>query len=292
MSTAGLDVTLLARGARYDYISEKGITVKNENDNTTKTVPVKIIKEIPPNAKYDCIITLMRKNYALTFAQHLSQLKRGDNILLFLGNNIMGFSQYETLLDPRKIILGFGGASGHVEEDQSVRALYREELPMYIGNKSGTSSDILNTLQTELARCGIKVSVEKNIDAWLKYHAALIIPLAAVLQKTAGNIFELSKNRDLILQCIEGIREAMKVLKKMGYPLRPRALNIFRYVPKRILLSMLAKRLGTEKANVALSLHASTAHEEMVLIAEELKAVLESSKIETPRFNMIFKYLI
>jgi len=292
MSNAGLDVTLLARGARYTHICEKGITIKNENDNTTITVPAKAINAIPPDAKYDCIITLMRKNYALAFVQQLSQLNWSNTHYLILGNNVMGFTEYETMLDPNRIILGFGGASGHVEADQSVRALFRQELPMYLGNKSGTSSDILNAIQSELAKCGIQVFIEKNIDAWLKHHAALIIPLAAVLRKTGGNIFHLSQNRDLLLEGIEGMRESMKVLKRMGYPVCPRALNIFRYVPKRILLSMLAKRLGTEKANVALSLHASTAHEEMVLIAEELKAVLESSKIQTPKCDKLFNYLI
>ena len=59
---AGVDVTVLARGERYDWLKENGLVLINEMTGERQSSRVNVVDELRPDDDYDLVVVSVRKN--------------------------------------------------------------------------------------------------------------------------------------------------------------------------------------------------------------------------------------
>jgi 2-dehydropantoate 2-reductase len=213
------DVAILARGERYDFIRENGVVLVNEFTGEKQASKVRVVDKLADEDAYDLIVVLIRKNKLLPVFQVLSQNKNVRNIL-FMGNNALGFDEYLEHLPKEKVLFGFPGAGGSWKE-QIVHYIDSEKpdgkrMPIRIGEMDGEVKDRTRQIKLLFESSGVPVDVVKDMDGWLKYHAALVCPIACVLYKHHCDNYALAKDEASIRLFIRACREGGDVLQNLG----------------------------------------------------------------------------
>ncbi len=109
LDQAGKDVSILARGERYDWIKANGLVLVDELTGAKGSSSVETVDALRPDAEYDLVVVLIRKNKLPPVFEVLRTNAHIKNIL-FMGNNALGFEQYMRHLPKEKVLFGFPGA--------------------------------------------------------------------------------------------------------------------------------------------------------------------------------------
>jgi 2-dehydropantoate 2-reductase len=292
---AGQDVTILARDERYNYIKEHGVVLIDEYTGKKEISKIRVVDTLAAEDAYDIVVVLIRKNKLLPIFQVLSQRKHVKNIL-FMGNNALGFDEYLEHLPKEKVIFGFPGAGGSIKE-QVVHYIDSEKpdgkrIPIRIGEIDGEIRD--RTKQVTLLFESSKVPVESvyDMDGWLKYHAALVLPIACVLYKHDCDNYDLAKDEESIRLFIRACREGGDVIRKIGYTKRqPFKFNFFYWLPEFITAKSFQRVLNTKFAEIGFAMHAKAALDEMKALSKEFKILTANTSIKTPNINKLCSYI-
>jgi 2-dehydropantoate 2-reductase len=211
--------------------------------------------------------------------------------VVFLGNNLGSGQDILEHLEAEKIILGFGGTTGekrgdiiyHYTDDES-----GSQGKIWLGEYNGEPSSTLLELQTILEEAGFETELSPDIDAWLKTHAAVVLPIAFGLYLCGGDNFRLAKTRDAVVTTFRGVKESLKVLRKLKVSLLPKKYAVLSLVPEPIAVAFLRKFFASEFARVGLAVHANNARDEMYFLASEFKVLVEQSGCETPNLDQLY----
>jgi 2-dehydropantoate 2-reductase len=292
---AGKDVTILARNERYSYIKEHGIVLVNEYTGKSEISKISVVDRLAEEAAYDLVVVLIRKNKLLPIFKVFSQHKHLRNIL-FMGNNALGFDGYLEHLPKEKVLFGFPGAGGSIKE-QVVHYIDSEKpdgkrIPIRIGEIDGEIRE--RTKQLALLFESSKVPVERvnDMDGWLKYHAALVLPIACILYKHDCDNYALTKDEESIRLFIHACKEGGDVIREIGYTKRqPFKFNFFYWLPEFITVKSFQKVLNTKFAEIGFAMHAKAAIDEMKALSKEFKILIDNTSIKTPNINKLSSYL-
>ena len=287
--SAGYDVTILARGKRLEDIKKHGIVIEHflQKQQTATNVPC--IDKLEKNDVYDFIFVIMQKNQIYSILPNLKENRFCNNIVFF-GNNGTGGDEFIQSLDKERVILGFPSVGGK-REGHKVIVAYNENSSITIGELDGIVSRRLVDIATIFDRAGIMVKTSDDIDSWLKYHIALVSPLANGVHMAEKNGYELGENKEAMLLMINAIKEGFKALKVLKYPIRPKRMRTLYYYPNFLIIRLLKKTIGTEVGKLVLREHAITAKEEMKKIADEFQEIIKESGIKTPAINELYEYI-
>ena len=292
---AGKDVSILARNERYEFIMENGVVLVDEFNGERKTSQVKVVEAIAEDDAYDLVIVLIRKNKLQPVFRTLSLCPGIENIL-FMGNNALGFDAYLVELPKQKVLFGFPGAGGSIKE-QIVHYVDREKpndkrKTITIGEPGGAPTERTGMIASFLESAGIPVEISGDMDGWLKYHAALVLPIAFALYKHDCNNYALSGNRESIRQFILACREGGDVLRKLGFRKRhPFKYNLFYWLPEFITAGIFKEVFGSKFAEIGFSLHARSGIDEMLHLTEEFRTLIGEAGMETPVFDGLSGYM-
>jgi 2-dehydropantoate 2-reductase len=291
LNQAGKDVTLLARGNRYDWISENGLVLVDEFTGTTTTTRIRLISELTTGDEYDLVIVLIRKNKLAPVFETLAANGRLKNIL-FMGNNALGFDAYLKRLPVERVLFGFPGAGGGLNE-QLVHYVDREKangkrISITLGEVDGTLKERTQTIKSFFETSGIPVDLASDIDGWLKYHVALVSPLVCGLYKHDCDNLALAKDKATIRQLVRGAKEGGRVLEALGYVKRqPFRYNLFYWLPEFLNVMALRGLLVSRFAEVAFARHARAAQDEMSALVAEFQTLIDASSIDAPNLRTL-----
>src|SRR5262245_63380503 len=99
LTAAGVDVTVVARGANYDAISKKGITLEGPKSGRPDPIRVKVCRPGEEKPPYDVIFVGLKSQQLAAAAAHMVGLmKRGGSIVL--GQNGLPYWYFEKLDSP------------------------------------------------------------------------------------------------------------------------------------------------------------------------------------------------
>jgi 2-dehydropantoate 2-reductase len=184
LHAGGRDVTVLARGAKYQLLREKGATLINGYTGEKTVSRIQVVDQLGKVEAYDLVIVLVRKN---KIPSVLEALRRGPGAgsILFMGNNALGFDTYLEHLPRERVLFGFPGAGGGWKEG-AVHYADREKpkgarIAVRIGEIDGEERARTRQIRSLFEGCGIPVEVIRDMDGWLKYHAAFVIPIVSGL---------------------------------------------------------------------------------------------------------------
>ena len=279
LQKAGNDVTVVARGSRYDDISEHGIVIEHFDSGEQESAAVKAVKQMPVDEYYDFCLVAVQK---VQLASALEALKVNQTIplYLFMVNTAEGPQTMLDALGADRVVLGFANAGGE-RDGHLVRLMVAKGKAVTMGEPDGSISERLQSLAATFREAGIPVEFSKNMDAWLRYHVALVGPLANALYMAGGSNYRLSDNPKVVRLGLKGMREAVKVLKAAGFPVEPPALKVMLAIPDFILTPIVRRLIRTKLMDIGGARHANNAREEMSRLNEELLAMAGEMNIDT-----------
>ena len=292
---AGLDVTVLARGARYDWLSENGLVLRNELTGESACSRVAVVNELKPDDRYDLVVVLIRKTSLRPVFDTLAA-SNGVSHILFMGNNASGFDDYLKYLPAEKLLFGFPGAGGGLR-GQIVHYCDREKpgskrRPVTIGEINGQRKERTAAITSLFETAGVPVDETDDIDGWLKYHVALVSPLVGALYKHDCDNYRAARDRETLRALVRAAREGGRVLRALGYTRRqPFAFNLFYWLPEFLNMIAVRRLLDSKFAEVAFAMHARSAKDEMKALASEFVALSARTSVETPNIDALRKYI-
>lgn len=288
LGQAGQDVTVLARGERLREIQERGILLQEQGSEAITATPVRVIDHIDPAEAYDWVLVVVRRNQ---LGEALAALRAGVSSpnVLFLLNNAGGWQAMADALGKERVVLGFPCTGGM--RAQGVVTHLPLGAATTVGEIDGQESGRLQQLSALMALAGLPVEICSDMDAWLKTHAAVIIPLAAAVYMAGGSTHRLAETRDALVLLVRAAKEALAALDGLGIPITPRAYAVLRWLPEPLLVTLLRKVLVSERAELGLARHANAARDEMAALAGEVSALFQQSGKPATSFNLLRRYL-
>ncbi len=292
---AGKDVTILARGARYDWLKENGVVVFDEITGQKDSSRVNVVDALKPGDEYDLAVVLIRRN-KLAPVFNILAASPGVRNILFMGNNTLGFDDYLTYLPVEKVLFGFPAAGGGIR-DQVVHYADREkprgkQRAVTIGEVDGKRKQRTLSIKSLFESSGIPVDVTTDIDGWLKYHVALVSPLAGALYKHDCNNQAVAKDKEAIRALVKAAKEDGRVLRALGYTRRqPFDFNLFYWLPEFMSRAAVKGMLQSKFAEIAFAMHAKSAQDEIKDLADEFQQLAKKTSIRTPNIDMLRSFI-
>ncbi len=292
---AGKDVTILARNERYEFIKEQGVQLVNEHTGETESSSVKVVNELAEDDAYDLVIVLVRKNKLDPIFEILKRNKHVKHIL-FMGNNSLGFEEYLKHLPVEKVLFGFPGGGGG-QDQQFIHYVDSEEsrgkrIPVRIGEIDGKQKERTLQIISLFESSQVPVEYVKEIDGWLKYHAALVLPIASILCYHSYDNYRLATDNKRIRLFIRACKEGGKVLRELGYLKRqPFVFNLFYWLPEFITAKVFAGTFRSKFAEIGFAKHAKAGLDEMKELSQEFMSLIKKTSIKTPNIDILKAYI-
>ncbi len=293
LQEGGNDVSILARGQRLSDLREHGIVLQDVRSKQRTITRVNVVEALARDDAYDLVLVIMRKNHALQILPILAE-NRGTPNVLFLMNNGAGPGQLVDALQDR-VLIGFPGAAGYRQGHviHHLNGTAEEPAVALLGEVDGSITPRTQRIADTLDSVpGLQAEVRTDIDTWLKYHIALLMPaLGPVLYMCGTDNYRVARTRDAVVLAVRGIQEGIRVLRAQGLPVTPRKYAGFLWLPEPILVRLLQRILADPLMEVAMVRHAEAARDEVKHHADEFIALARSTGVSTPTIDHLYAYL-
>ena len=282
LARAGEDVAVLARGARAERIREAGIVLEDARTSERTTTSVRVVGQL--GGEFDVVLVALPKPAIAAVLPALAT--DATPSVVFFGNNAAGPDAMIDALGIDRVLLGFPGAAA-VPSGDAIRFVITSarEQTTTIGEITGARSERVRAIGASLSRAGFPVAISTDVDAWLKTHAAEILPTAGALYR-AGSVEQLARSRETQRLMLRAIREGHAVLRKSGVGITPKIHRLFGWLPERLLMFAMRRRLSDPAAAIKVG-HAEQARDEIALLAQEFRALIDAASIPTPSLDAL-----
>ena len=269
------DVTILARNAWAENIKQKGLVIKHLLRTTRDRINV--VTQLNKEDVYDVIFVVMQYSQIKDVLPILKENK--SKTIIFVGNNLKAL-EYEQELPDKRVLFAFYAACGRREATR-VRSMALGKIT--IGQAKGKCD--CEMIEAVFEDSGIKVRKMKDMDSWLKTHAAFILPLAYACYYTNGNLKKLKKEKELLNTLIDAVREGYEVVEEAGFSIVP--YDDYEYVTtnRKKCYSYFKMLCGTFIGKMAVSDHAMSAVQEMSVLSADFQEMKKKSGLETPNWD-------
>ena len=287
LKQGGVDVTLLARGRRLADLREHDVVLEDAFTRRRSVTQVPLVEQLEPDDQYDLAIVIVRRNQ---IASVLPMLAQNQNIpsVLFLGNNAAGQGDIIEALGPARVLIGVVNAGGE-REGYVVRYIHSRRLPLMISELDGGSTPRAQAIVQLFRDAGLNARLARNLDAFLKTHAAGLPAFAGALYMCGGDVRRLARTPESLRLLVRSYREALRALHKLGVPIVPSATRILEWIPMALLVTALRLSFDTNLAVVGGERHANGAPDEMKEIADEFREIVRRADLPSPASELLFQ---
>lgn len=282
----GQDVSVLARGRRLAEIREHGVVLL-EASTERREVRLPVVERLEPDDAYDLVLVAVQKGQ-IDAALPVLAANRFTPSVAFLGNNAAGPGPLVEALGAGRVLMGFPGFGGHFDGSAVRFASEGEkarELSMTLGELDGGKTPRVRAIVDAFSAAHIHVSVESHIDAWLKGHVALVVPILFALRRHGNDNSSLARDRATLRLMARAIREGLACLRSLGHPITPFRLATISWLPLRASTTIFGRIVGSDFARVAFAGHAANATGEFDLLLGELRDLTTRSGRATPALD-------
>ena len=284
LQEAGLDVTILARGGRLDYIRENGIVLEEINGIRKTVTGLNIIDQLEMEDAYGLVLMTIRRDQIEDLMPALAPHWNTPNVL-FLMNSFAGPDDPIHDMGHKRVLMGFPNLVG-VRKENEIRYipemnLGENGLSATVGELDGRNSSRLERIVQTFAEAGIQVSIESNIAAWLKTYLAQILPIAYALYRNDGSNNALAQDKKSQRLMAKAVREGLHVLKKSGVPITPSK-------HKSPLVTNLDKWISDGPAGEIINGRINASRDEFEMLAGEFKSLIKKGSIRTPALDELY----
>ena len=287
---AGNDVSILARGQRFQDLKDYGIVLEHALTRQQSTTHVNVIDQLSSDEAYDLIVVTMRKNHVAAALPILAANQCTPNVM-FMVNNPSGYEDWINAVGRDRLLIGFPGAGGSLEGHVVRYMLTSRMQPTMMGEANGEVSDRLHTIGYIFNEAGFPVEFSHNMDAWQKCHVALVSPIADALYVAGGDSYRLSQMPETLRLMVRAMREGFRVLRALGVPIIPVKLRLWEWLPEPIIVAILKRWVRSRHFEIVAAHHANAARDEMQRLANEFQALAHQTSVETPAIDQLETYI-
>ena len=283
LAEAGHDVTVVARGRRYRDLVEHGIVLEVFDTQERRTTRVRAIDTMPTEERFDLCLVLVRKTQ---LAEALPTLATGAGVaaFLFMVNTTEGPQAMIDAVGRERVLLGFANAGGE-RVDHVVRVMEAKRKGVTLGELDGARSERLERIAGAFRDAGFGVEFSADMDAWLRYHVALVGPFANALYLAGADNVALANDPPKVRLALRAVREAIRVVRAHGFAVEPRALRLLAWLPDLLLVPLLRRVIASPILDIGGVRHAVAARDEMTALNHELFALARAAGIDTPAMS-------
>ena len=294
LQQGGHDVSILARGQRLAHLRQHGIVLRDAMTGQQTVTHTKVVDGLAPGDAYGLVLVIMRKNHALDILPILAANEHTPNVL-FLMNNAAGPGELVEALGRERVLIGFpnsaGYREGHVvhcltgtEDDEAVIPF--GEVDGRITERTGDVARVLESAP------GFGAEIRTDMDIWLKYHVALLMPsLAPALYMAGTDNYRMARTRDAVVLAVRAIREGFRVLRALDLPVTPSKFGLLQWLPEPLLVLLVQRLMADVKMETAMAKHANAARDEMKHLADEFLALARTTAVPIPTIERLYPHL-
>ncbi|WP_028972658.1 ketopantoate reductase family protein [Spirochaeta cellobiosiphila] len=288
MLEVGHDIKLLARGEKAKRLADKGITIKNGITGEVSTYKVPII-ESPVKEYFDIVIVCVRSTQRESVLSTLVSLK-GIEVYCFIGNTLKEYDEEAEVLGEDRILTGFTSIGGRWENDELIivdrkSANIKPFDSFIIGTPFEDSHKHIAVLRSVWKNRGLKMTTYNNILDWHLTHVVIVSQLAAALYRHGGDFKAISD--DDILIAVNTMREIFAQMRKHHFQILPRPLNGISFLPRRLVINRIRKRLEGPFTEIGLTSHIHVGREEVFSLVIELRDLITNEGESLPLLNQL-----
>ena len=282
------DVTILARGNWKETIDRNGLIIRHYGQLRTTINHIKTIETLKIEDNYDLIFVVMQYNQVLEIIPQLSH--NISPYIVLVGNNVRPAYCKEQICDEssieKEIAFGFQGMGGSRKNEKVISMHFK--VAMTVGGlREDLSSEFKKRITTAFEKTGCQLTWEQNMEGWLLSHVAHILPTAYICYSLNCNLKHASKEQ--IRLVVNSIAEAHKMLKKLGYQIRPDGEEeafIKNSRKKQIMLYLMVKTIA---GKFVISNHCENATGEMSALDKEFEELKRKSCMPMPTWDKLRK---
>lgn len=285
----GHEVVVLGRGRRLAQIREHGVRLETTPGARAIEAKIATIEELEPHAHYDLVLVAMQRGHLDAVIPLLAN-HPGSPCIAFVGNTLSGPDSLQAVLGDDRVLMGFPDFGGYFDGDRvrfATRTGDEESVGLTLGEPDGRLTPRLGLIAEALAQANVRVEVEKQIDAWLKGHVAMVLPIFFGLARHDGDNQALAQDTVTMRLVARATRECLSALRSVGVPLTPFKLKTIIWLPVPMTTAILGKMLASDFAKVAFAGHAAVAAAEFELLLADFRKLVASSGSATPALDAL-----
>jgi 2-dehydropantoate 2-reductase len=289
LSGGGHEVEVLARGRRLAEIREHGIRLAAVPSGRRIEAKVEAVEALDPSQDYDLVLVVVPFDRLAPILPVLADHPSCPTIA-FIGNNIGGPEPLTAALGEQRVLMGFPDFGGSLVGDRvrfATRTGSDRNLGLTLGELDGRKTARLRHIAEAFGQANVRVEMEPRIDAWLKGHAALVLPILFGLVRHANDSEALARDGATLRQMARAIREGLAVLRAHALPVTPLQLRLILWLPTRATATVLARILASEFAKVAFAGHAAAAGPEFERLWSDFRALAARSGSPVPTLDAL-----
>lgn len=286
------NVTVLARGARFEEIKENGIILVNPKTRKRECVLVHAIDTLLPDIEYDYIIVAMQRNQVDEILPVLNA--NCSKNIVFVVNTASGYDKWVNSVGKDRLMIGFpsaGGERNNGEVNYFIgKGLQRVFQTTTFGEYSGVKTERVKKLIEIFNHAKIPSVFCSDMDAWQKTHVALVSSIANALYGYKCDNFRLGHSYKDVKDMVNGIKEGFQVLRKNGIKPAPKKLAWINF-PTPMLTVIFCLFMRTTLAETTMAKHCVVAKSEMIFLQSEFDKLILRSGVKTPTIEKLKKNL-
>ena len=272
LAESGHDVSFVARGSRAAQLLGDGLVLRGAlGDRTLRIRRPVVVGRLEPDDRFDlCIVTVRREQVEAIVPTLVAS---AIPLIAFMHNHADGSQSLASRIGP----------------DGVVRYALVAEQPTMIGTLPRFDSGP-GAFGNVLRASGLRITLVRDPDAWLRRHAVLVGALSGALWLCGCDAAALVRSRDGVPDFIRAVREGFRALDAVRVAPAPIALRaIFSWVPLTFAIAYWRRYLTGPRGEVVFAAHARHAAGEMAQIAGEVSDVMRGSDVATPVFDRLRK---
>lgn len=289
LHTAGNDVTILARGQRFETLKNNGLKIRHYMQRKTTIDEIKVTDRLNTDDEYDLVFVVMQYQQTEKVLPYIAENTETKNFA-FIGNNPFPEKTAEFINRNSKvkknIYFGFFMAAGRIENDCVISAHTggKNSGSLTVGSLSGENLDVFNEMKGK-----IKLDIQPDINSWLKCHAIFVLPVCYAIYACDGDLRRASRkmNNDIIDAIIEGYDLIRNIGLTPTPPEDERLVKKYRAMAYAFIKFCAVTPIG----RLMTSDHAMNAMEEMSALDKAIERLRKQSDIRMEKWDLLRKYM-
>ena len=278
LANAGHDVTLVARGARAMQLRTNDAAIVHALTGRADVLRLPVIEQLTTDTVADLCLVTVRREQLENVLPVASAARRIDRFLIMV-NHADGSTRLRAALGRDRVVLGFPGAAGSVDDGVAHYVEVAEQATAI----EATAPDVAHALR----RAGFRVDLVNDMDAWLKRHAVFVTALCGALYEARGDARRLAQEPELVRSFVLAVREGWGALDGIG--VAPASLGlrtILCLVPMPFAVAYWRRLLRSPRGDLYFGRHARHAPREMAALAEDVQLLVGDAPL--PHLRALF----
>ncbi|MGB8453899.1 MAG: 2-dehydropantoate 2-reductase N-terminal domain-containing protein [Anaerocolumna sp.] len=210
-------VTMIARGKRFDDLKKHGLVIWHTRQKTKTVDSVQVTDRLNPEDTYDIIFVVMKKSQLSDVLPILAK-NTSSKMIVLMGNNSEADKTYANFMRISTahpmLLYGFLSCAGH-RDNEVIHNWHKKNCTVIIGSYL-KQDDFEDIMKAAFSQTTLQLDIKPDINAWLKYHSALIAPLCLAIQYEGGASRGLYTSKALKLS-IDAVKESIKMFEDRGF---------------------------------------------------------------------------